>query len=210
MSDINVNEDCKLKGKTILFLGSSVTRGEASQGVSFADFLCERNGCKMIKEAVSGTTLVNDAPSSYVNRMEKLDIETADYFVCQLSTNDATQKKELGHVSNSMDISNFDTKTVAGAIEYIVAYVETKWNCPIVFYTNPQYDSEEYEKMVILLEEISEKWKFHVVNLWRNIDFNNVTDEERVLYMADPIHPTRDGYLKWWTPYFEASSAFWR
>lgn len=33
--------------------------------------------------------------------------------------------------------------------------------------------------------------------------FNVITPEERKLYMADAIHPTQAGYLKWWTPKIE-------
>ena len=40
----------------IIFLGSSVTYGSASGGVSFADMICEKNGYDLVKEAVSGTT----------------------------------------------------------------------------------------------------------------------------------------------------------
>ena len=45
--------------KTIIFLGSSVTYGAASGGVSFADVICRNYGYNMIKEAVSGTTLAS-------------------------------------------------------------------------------------------------------------------------------------------------------
>ena len=38
----------------------------AAGGVSFADIICERNGYEMVKEAVSGTTLVDEDDSSYV------------------------------------------------------------------------------------------------------------------------------------------------
>lgn len=46
-----------LTGKSILFLGSSVTLGTASEGVSFADYIAKRNGCEFLKEAVGSTTL---------------------------------------------------------------------------------------------------------------------------------------------------------
>ena len=52
------NADSPIEGKTVLFLGSSVTYGSASGGVSFADYIEKRDGCEMIKSAVSGTTLV--------------------------------------------------------------------------------------------------------------------------------------------------------
>ncbi len=192
-----------LKDKNIIFLGSSVTYGSASKGVTFADYIGKRNGCNVIKEAVSGTTLVDEGINSYISRLRKLDCSNAQLLVCQLSTNDATQKKELGEVSDSMNIEDFDTHTVAGAVEYIIAFSKEKWNCPVIFYTNPKYDSDNYGKMVDLLNDIQKKWDIGVIDLWNNAEFNNITEQQRTLYMADEIHPTQAGYLEWWTPSME-------
>ena len=71
------NADNPIKGKTVIFLGSSVTYGSASGGVSFADYIEKRDGCEMIKSAVSGTTLVESGIDSYVSRLKKLDAEKA-------------------------------------------------------------------------------------------------------------------------------------
>ncbi|MCR5154533.1 MAG: SGNH/GDSL hydrolase family protein, partial [Lachnospiraceae bacterium] len=67
--------------KTIVFLGSSVTYGAASGGVSFADVLCEKKGYEMIKEAVSGTTLADIGPDSYVSRLKTIKAGKADLFI---------------------------------------------------------------------------------------------------------------------------------
>lgn len=196
--------DSPLAGKHIIFLGSSVTYGSAAGGVSFADYIAARNVCTVTKEAVSGTTLVESGLNSYITRLKKLGTETpADLFVCQLSTNDATQNKPLGSISDSVDLTDFDTSTVAGAIEYVIAYAKQTWNCPVVFYTNPQYSSENYAAMVELLTKIANKWGISVIDMWNDVDFNVITEEQRSLYMADDIHPTRAGYLEWWTPYME-------
>lgn len=192
-----------LEGKHILFLGSSVTYGAAAQGVSFADYIALRNGCTMTKEAVSGTTLVDEGFGSYISRLCKLDVPHADLLVCQLSTNDATQKKELGSVSESFDRADFDTKTIAGAIEWIISYTRETWDCPVVFYTNPRYESGEYAAMVELLHRIQQKWNITLMDLWSDTQFNSITPQQQVLYMADRIHPTKAGYLEWWTPYME-------
>lgn len=45
-----------LTGKRILFLGSSVTHGAASQGQSFVDLFTALDGVQATKEAISGTT----------------------------------------------------------------------------------------------------------------------------------------------------------
>lgn len=195
-----------LKDRRIICLGSSVTYGASSLGVSFADYLEARDGCQIIKDAVSGTTLTDEGINSYISRLKKLDTDLSpDLFLCQLSTNDATQGKTLGAVTDGKEIEEFDTKTVAGAIEYIIAYVKQTWDCPVMFYTNPRYDSENYGEMVDILKEIAEKWDVTVINLWDSQSFNSISEEQRDLYMADDIHPTQAGYLEWWLPEFERS-----
>jgi len=194
-----------LEGKNIVFLGSSVTYGAHSLGESFVEFLAKRNGFTYVKEAVSGTTLATKYGRNYVDRMrENIDVnEKFDMFVCQLSTNDATRKVPLGAVSDSFSILDFDTDTVAGAIEYIAAYVKGTWGCPLVFYTGTKYGSERYADMVKLLFELKEKWGFEVIDLWNDEVRNSVSDEQYAFYMSDPIHPTRAGYRDWWAPIME-------
>ncbi len=197
------NADSPIEGKTVLFLGSSVTYGSASGGVSFADYIGKRDGCTVIKSAVSGTTLVESGINSYVSRLKKLDTEKVDLFVCQLSTNDASQKKELGKIIESKNLNDFDTKTIAGAIEYIICYSKEKWNCLVIFYTNPRYDSELYGEMVDILKEAEAKWGISVIDMWNDAELNAALNKNTALYMADKIHPTKAGYLEIWTPFME-------
>ncbi|MBR2133695.1 MAG: SGNH/GDSL hydrolase family protein [Eubacterium sp.] len=198
-------EKSPIKNKTVIFLGSSVTYGATSKGESFVDYLEKRDGIIPVKEAVSGTTLVDNGESSYVARLKSIDTSIkADAFICQLSTNDATKKKPLGEISDSFNIEDFDTKTIAGSIEYIIAYAKNTWDCPIAFYTGTRYDSERYEQMVLLLYQIAEKWHIDIIDLWGDEDMQNVTKEDYKLYMVNGIHPSRAGYQLWWTPKFEA------
>ena len=196
--------DSLINGKTVIFLGSSVTFGYSSLGVSFVDFLEKTDGITAVKEAVSGTTLVDIKSNSYVSRMKKIDNNIkADAFVCQLSTNDATKEMPLGEISDNFNINDFDTQTVAGAIEYIIAYAKETWNCPVVFYTQAKYDSGHYAKMVDLLLKIQNKWYITVIDLWNNDEINSITDEQRKIYLVDHIHPTKAGYKEWWLPEFK-------
>ncbi len=193
--------DSSLGGRTVIFLGSSVTYGFASKGESFVDYLAAQDGLVAVKEAKSGTTLVDDKADSYVSRLKAIDKSIkADAFVCQLSTNDATQGKPLGEIADGFEIDGSDNHTVAGAIEYIIAYAKQTWNCPVAFYTNTKYDSEAYGEMVGLLGKIAEKWNVKVIDLWNNGQLNSVSGEQRALYMNDNIHPTRLGYRDFWLP----------
>lgn len=192
-----------INGKRIIFLGSSVTFGYGSLGVSFVEFLEKEDGIIPLKEAVSGTTLADLKSNSYVSRLKTVDKSfKADAFICQLSTNDATKNIPLGKISTSFDRECFDTLTVAGATEYIISYVREVFGCPVIFYTQARYDSEPYEKMVSLLYEIKDKWDIEIIDLWNNEEVNGITAEKRKLYLVDNIHPTKAGYKDWWLSHF--------
>ena len=202
-TNIDSAKNSPINGKTVIFLGSSVTFGYGSLGESFVEFLQDEDGIIPVKEAVSGTTLADINKNSYVNRLKSLDLSLkADAFICQLSTNDATKNIPLGTIANDFDIEDFDTQTIAGAIEYIIGYVRNHYNCPIVFYTQAKYDSENYEKMVELLLEIQKKWNITIIDLWNDENINSITDNQKKLFLVDNIHPTKAGYREWWLPEF--------
>ena len=194
-----------LTGKKVLFLGSSVTYGAASLREGIPEYFAARLGCEVTKEAVSGTTLVDNGDSSYVQRLLK-NVDPATPYslvVCQLSTNDATKALPLGEIQEARDRESFDTATVTGAMEFIIAYARETWDCPVVFYTNARYDSEAYAAMVRRLYELQNKWGVGVLDLWSDESFNSIDSAARALYMNDQIHPTKAGYRDWWCPEME-------
>lgn len=200
-------EASSLFGKKIIFLGSSVTYGSAAKGQSFVELLAKSLGIVPIKEAVSGTTIV-DKPSnnlpSYIQRMKALDTSMkVDLFVCQLGTNDAAKNYPLGNIAADSQLSSFDTQTITGAIEYILRYVKNTWDCPTVFYTGTRYDNQAYGAMVKRLYQLQQKWPIGILDLWNDPDMYQVSPYDYARYMADPIHPTAIGYAQWWTPKFE-------
>lgn len=197
-------ESSPLAGKRLLFLGSSVTNGSAAMRVSVADYIRVLDSCDVVKEAVNGTTLADKGSSSYLSRLKALDPpQQFDAVVCQLSTNDASQNISLGEVSGSKDPADFDTQTVIGSMEAIIAYCQETWNCPVVIYTGTKYDSDAYQAMVDSLPQLQEKWGVSVVDLWNDEEMNGVSSEDYAFYMSDNIHPTQAGYLLWWTPKFQ-------
>lgn len=194
-----------LSDKTIMFLGSSATVGMCSKGVSFVQYMEKRDSINVIEEAVSGTTLTTSSRNNYIYRMKKNLNKNVhvDCFVCQLSTNDVTFKKPLGKISSSKNINDFDTTTVTGAIEYVIAYAKQTWNCPVVFYTDTYYGSNKYEEMTDVLLQLQKKWNIGVIDLLNNEDMKKVDKNHYEIYMANSIHPTKAGYLEWWTPVME-------
>ncbi len=198
-------ENSPIEGKTVLFLGSSVTNGASSLHNSLPEYFSIRMGCRSIKEAVDGTTLVDNGAKSYIQRMltNVPTSEQIDLLICQLSTNDASKEMPLGELSVGRSLSDFDTNTITGSIEYIICYARETWGCPTVFYTNARFDSEAYAAMVARLSEMQDKWGIGVLDLWTDETFNHISEDARTLYMYDKIHPTKAGYRDWWGPELE-------
>lgn len=193
-----------LTGKRLIFLGSSVTYGSEANGVSFVHHIAKRNDCHCLCEAVSGTTLTDIDENSYVRRLMALDPATpCDHFLCQLSTNDASQGLPPGRIASSRNQGDFDVSTIAGSLEFIIAHVDSTWHCPFTLFTNPYYDSEAYGEMVKLAHALREKWSIGVLDLWNDAQMRTLPSERRAQYMADDIHPNDRGYRQWWTPMFE-------
>ncbi len=156
-STVEEMADSPLRGKTIAFLGSSVTEGSAALGHSPAEYLARRFGAGALVEAVGGTRLADSLTDSYVRRIRRIDTAArVDLFVCQLSTNDASAGEPLGKVSTGFAPEAFDTATVIGAIEYIIAYARDTWRCPVMFYTGSRFESPAYVAMVKALFEIAD------------------------------------------------------
>ena len=61
--------------------------------------------------------------------------------------------------------------------------------------------------MLELLDQVADKWGVEVIDLYRDEAFNDISDEDKDLYMSDTTHPTKAGYRDWWTPKFEEKLA---
>lgn len=228
-----------LDGKLIYWLGSSVTYGANSGGESMAEFLAAKTGCVSKKEAMSGTTIFDDGKSdatgknSYTRRLKETAVfkkdERPDFFICQISTNDAwgTRKENWGEITpdDKLYQEDFDLSTTLGGIEFIIAYVTDTWGCPIFFYsgayfgdgartqedprnsTNPK--GSDYGALVDKVKEIAVKWQkelvdVQVIDLFHDEAFNGAVSDAYYLWATqDAVHPKRAGYLQWWMPYFE-------
>ena len=162
-----------MTGHEMFFLGSSITKGSGSDEYSFADYIRERNGAKVTKEAVSSTTMSGpDVADSYVSRLANYPFSGyyPDVFVCQLSLNDSFLKNnidigELPEIDfDSLSDADLESlyegaTTVAGSIAYITAFAYKKWpDCQVVFFTVRNNGGKKYAEMRTLLYEAKAKY----------------------------------------------------
>ena len=212
-------ENSPLAGKTIYWLGSSVTYGASSEGESMAEFLAAKTGAICVKDAVSGTTIFDDGKTndtglnSYTRRLinsTKFDKNAeVDAFICQISTNDARNDRlsKRGAIASfpSEDNPNYDKgafkrDTTLGGVEYIIAYVIETWGCPVYFYSGSYFGDTgarsssnptgtNYGKFVEEVKEIAKKWQ----NCGYEVDVIDLFNDE------DFNAQVTDEYYKWCT-----------
>lgn len=209
-------ENSPLAGKTIYWLGSSVTYGASSGGESMAEFLAAKTGAICKKDAVSSTTIFDDGSNgvtgagSYTRRLvtsEVFDVnEHVDAFICQISTNDSTSARlsKRGEVmpADVQDKTEFDRSTTLGGVEYIISYVTEMWDCPVYFYsgsyfgdtgtgarTNGNPSGTNYAKLIEDVKVAAGKWQ----GLGYDVDVIDLYNDK------DFNAQVSDDYYKWCT-----------
>lgn len=179
-----VQNETALTGKTLYWLGSSVTEGYKSGGEAVPEYIAARNGAVCVKDAVAGTTLIDEpyrklfkSYDSYITRLKESDkfdkSAKVDAFICQISTNDAKteHKDEWGELTAAgvTDKELFDVKTTIGAMEFVVAYVTQTWGCPVYFYSGARFSDEgkrgsknpkgsDYAELIAETYKLQDKW----------------------------------------------------
>lgn len=182
-----------LGGKTIYFLGSSVTRGHGgdTDGYSFAEGLEKSALCRCVKNAVSGTTLVClfEGDDSYVSRLKRFDFSREPYaLVVQLSTNDFARGIAFEKITRAL-----------GEIAATVRVLSPKTK--LVLYTCPLQDRvafySEYERYLqTQLKSLAlPNGPFSVLDL-----FSHYRHDGGDYLQADGLHPTRAGYDEFFVP----------
>ena len=210
-------KDSPLAGKTIYWLGSSVTYGANSGGEAMAEFLAAKTGAVCKKDAVSGTTIFDDnltentGAKSYTRRLtNSTQFDKAaqvDAFICQISTNDAINSRlsKRGVITDDsvMEKEMFNRKTTLGGVEYIISYVYETWDCPIYFYsgsyfgdngsgearTNGDPSGTNYAKLIDDVKAVVAKWQ----DLGVEVDVIDMFNDK------DFNSAVSDKYYKWCT-----------
>lgn len=100
-------------------------------------------------------------------------------------------------------MEDFDTTTVLGAIEFIIAYAQKTWGCEVTFYTNPDFNNAAYESLIDDLYEIQKKWGIGVIDFYNYKDMDALDAATLASYMSDAIHPNAMGY-RWMGEVFSA------
>ena len=81
----------------------------------------------------------------------------------------------------------------------LIKYVQTKWCCPVIFYTCIRENDVTYKQLVNHLYRLKTKWDIHIIDVYNNDELNKLAKSDKEM-MADDSHPTKKGYRYLYTP----------
>lgn len=206
VSSLTLNDDSVMKDDTIVFVGSDFTLGLKADNQSFIDYLRAVEGLNAATFTEENIGLTSKKDVSFISLVESIPKEHASpkAIFCEIPYYDAKHGTKLGEISDSYMLSDFDTETAIGAMEYIMCYAKMNWSCPVFFYTSADYNSsKKYEKLVSAARRVSDKWNMPMLDFTSNDKIASLEKSDKSLYFVDSRNMTKAGYNEIVAPEFE-------
>lgn len=126
VSSLTLNDDSVMKDDTIVFVGSDFTLGLKADNQSFIDYLKAVDGLNAATFTEENIGLTSKKDVSFISLVESIPKEHASpkAIFCEIPYYDAKHGTKLGEISDSYMLSDFDTETAIGAMEYIMCYAK--------------------------------------------------------------------------------------
>ncbi len=205
----------KLFGKTILFLGDSLTegvRGTSSQRKRYADVFAELSGAEVYVYGVGGTRIAYQKKPTlhkprhdmyFASRVHDMT-EKADYVVVFGGSNDfAGGDAPLGTFGDSTP------ETFYGALHDLYTRLRAKYPQATILAVTPLHRRGEnnalndvgcertggMETYANAIRQVAESFGITIIDACRDWEINPLIDEQREKYFAeDEIHPNDNGH----------------
>lgn len=166
----------------------------------------------LLKEAVTRYKKTK----GHADKVDTLFIQISTNDMGQFTTSEATEHLPFGEVlaNNKRSLSDFNTDTSFGALEWLVAEAKEIWNCQVVLFVCHMsqgdyiqfkangYDyskmdtASDYAKMRQAAYNVAEKWQIGIIDLWGDAEVNETLFGNTSRYLADTIHLHPVGYEK--------------
>lgn len=215
-SGLPKTEENPLSGKTVAFVGDSISYGTNCSG-GYGKIIGEMENMTVSNPSIGGSTLAQNVSfegDAVAVRPSILDITKNlegdyDYIIFEGGINDFWTHAKFGEITDTFD-GGYDGETTTGALESM--FFEAREKHPqskvgfVIIHDPFLYDAEnDFLKYYEMIKAVCDKWEVPYLDLYaRNNQTTgvNVRDsEQRKLYFAseerpegDGCHPNEQGY----------------
>ena len=213
---LDTSETISLEGKSAIFLGDSVAYGHSTGGNGFGYYIDEFENLGNYTNAAVGSATINtltQGANNVIEQIKKYQNNDYDFVILQGGYGDLRDIATLGTLTNDYNISDFDTTTFAGAVEYTLYLATTTWSNSkigfIISYDTPNNNygvrpnHEETKKYWDILKSACDKWNVPYLDFFEGSTiYNGEVKTYSELFQVttntyldtDNIHPTSTGY----------------
>lgn len=193
------------KDKKALFLGDSICAANCESGKSYrgwAGRIASSTGMVCVNKGNSGASI---STARGINRVIKFYEKTKgyayDFIIMHGGVNDAWESAAVGKMSDSFELSSFNTKTFAGGLEELFYHVTKDYPdaklgyifnfATPMFKTGRIADMTEYYNVA---KQICEKWGIPYLNMYEDDEFSELLNVRSNANLSDYLHPNTAGY----------------
>ena len=196
--------DTALSGKKALFVGDSISVGAADTAMAYGwgGRIGRKYGMDWINYSHGGACVAERPDGDYrtiVEQIQQFGDNDFDYVIIEGGVNDSLRNLDVGEISLSYNIEDFDLNTFAGSLETAFAYVTNKWPNThigfIVTFQNRWIGKEDTSKYYNVARTICQKWNVPYLDLNGDTVAGTLNAlSETDSYIPDGIHPNAGGY----------------
>lgn len=205
-----------LEGKSAIFFGDSVAYGYSTNGNGFGYYINQIANFSNFTNAAKNTATINTSTqgsNNIITQMKENKDSEYDFVIIEGGYGDLRDTLSLGELTDGYKISEYDTTTFAGAVEYSLYLVTTYWpNSRIGFiisYDTPNSNygvrpnHTEAKKYWDIVKRACDKWNVQYLDFFEgSTEYNGVIKTYSDLFevtsntylASDNIHPTATGY----------------
>lgn len=199
----------KLKGKTAIFFGDSITYGSRGTpvGYSWANYIGDRYDLSKAVNAGKPGWFVSNLDAHFITSEVKNHAkEQYDYVILHGGTNDVSRLVPIGTYDKTDFSGNYNDKTLLGGLETYIYTAKKQWpNAKIGYIINyetpnrgenrPLYSAEYYTAM----KKVLDKWKIKYLDLFfgnfYGLKYSDILKVNTKQYLVDNLHLNNDGYI---------------
>jgi len=186
-------------GKSALFTGDSISWGSDQR--AWAARIGEKYAMTYVNASVSGASVSTTRVYRMIEQLEANKTGSFDYVIMHGPTNDAWDEVNVGTLSESYNVANYDVATYAGALEELFYYARKYFpDAQLGYIINFRFSStlnnglSDMSAYVEMAKQVCNKWSVPYLDLYNNEELTAALKVGTTVYLPDNVHPNAAGY----------------
>lgn len=206
-----VNKDSVLYGKSVLFVGDSITEAICEVNIpalataaGWPGRIGMANNMLFVNKGLSGASISNvRGTNTVLAQLQSMKNRDFDLLIMHGGVNDAWDEAPVGQMTalDNFDGTTFDQSTFAGGLEYLFWYAKTYYPDAVKGYIiNFRLPGSSIGKLSDMSEyfsvarQICDKWEIPYLDMYANDELNDRMKATTRYALGDYIHPNDRGY----------------